>query len=415
MSITNDEAMKILESKNLFYDIVRCIGKYLSGETSAIKSIFLHLNKINVGNLSGTKCAKVDGESSAGKNYVSQRVYDIFPKNKKIFRTRLSPRTFDYWHTFNNEPEWNWDDWILYIDQVGDGLLNSDSFKLMASGGSKTTIIINQKAVDLEVRGKPVLLITTSHATPINEIISRFDSIGLNEGADQTGKVFEFQAQEAVDGEIDYGEKFLYIRDALVRLKKKKVKIPYAKELVFGFKNKSLRMRRIFPRFLDLIRSVCVLHQFQRKTDSEGYLIATKHDYEIAMDVFESIKESTVVGLNHQLKRAYEGCLKISKESVEEGGWFTVPEIIAFDGFASRMSWYNYLEQLHERKLLKSKHDFVDDKHKAQFYYPIVIKDKVILPSWKELMMITDHQLMEKEKEKEYEKIEEEWNAGEFY
>ena len=166
-------------------------------------------------------------------------------------------------------------------------------------------------------------------------------------------------------------------------------------------------MRRVFPRFLDLIKSSCALHQFQRKSD-KGFYYANKEDYEIAREVIEKMKRSTVIGLSHQLKRAYESCIKFTEKKIKddvlfidekEKGWWCVNDMYSEDGFVSLTSWYSYVQQLYERKLLESKFCFADERkiNKIHFYRAIEVRDKIKFPSWEELMKLSDWKDVDKE------------------
>jgi len=58
--------------------------------------------------------------------------------------------------------------------------------------------------------------------------------------------------------------------------------LPFADQLIAIFSPENVIVRTHFPRFLDYIKTSTAIHQFQRKTDEEGYVIAKKEDYDYA-------------------------------------------------------------------------------------------------------------------------------------
>jgi len=73
--------------------------------------------------------------------------------------------------------------------------------------------------------------------------------------------------------------------------------IPYSEFLAGSFPTKKVRARRDFIRFQNLIKSICILHQFQRERiimfDKE-YLLASVQDYEIAYKIANTVLSQTL-------------------------------------------------------------------------------------------------------------------------
>jgi hypothetical protein len=69
--------------------------------------------------------------------------------------------------------------------------------------------------------------------------------------------------------------------NALALLKRVNVSIPYADKLVplFNESTANVIARTAFNRFLDYIKSSASLYQYQRETNSEGYVVANAEDY----------------------------------------------------------------------------------------------------------------------------------------
>jgi hypothetical protein len=145
--------------------------------------------------------------------------------------------------------------------------------------------LIKAKSFDIEISGKPVMIITSANASPSPELIRRFAIVNLDESQEQTEAIMRRQAEsEAKGSRIEYDKNIVKALESLERIK---VRIPYADRLLDFFPKKSIIMRTHFPRFLDYIKSSTALYQYQRERDDGSYL-ANWQDYDNARDVCSS-------------------------------------------------------------------------------------------------------------------------------
>ncbi|MDD5148662.1 MAG: hypothetical protein PHH08_04330, partial [Candidatus ainarchaeum sp.] len=282
-----------------FFNIIceQELSKKIEGEQDAIQTIAL----VGFGGRLVQNCEPtstnllVNSASGSGKDWICKNTLSILPKEIYIKRTRISPTVFNYWHNSKFEPDWTWNEKVFYLEDISNPVLNSDVFKVMASGGSVSTITINQYAVDIEIKGKPVMITTTAAATPNPELIRRFPIVSLDESIDQTKAIIKKQAKFAVQGKTtEHNPK---IKEALGYLQTIKVKIPFAEILPELIPSNHIIMRTNFPRLLDYIKFSCALFQFQRKQDNEGYFLATGQDYEYARKAIQKITGSGIISL----------------------------------------------------------------------------------------------------------------------
>lgn len=371
----NKKEMEILNNPNLFELIVeKELSKQIIGEEKSRKAIFLSLCSIYLKDCRVPLNTMVSSETSGGKSYICGKIVKIFPEDKLIYRSKISGEAFTYWHV--NEDDWTWDNKILYLEDIRQDVLDSPTFKVMCSEGSTATVVRNQRAVDLIVNGKPCLLITTAETNPKKEILTRFQIVGLDETDKQTRAITLSQAKDEEMEEYDPS-----IKRAMGLLKIKDVHISFGKQIhdyiTDHYSWADLRMRRDFSRLKDLIKCSAVLHQYQRETDSNERIIANKQDYEIARECINYIQTTTLKGLIHKLKRAYDFCI------IE--GEFKAKEIHARHPFVSLQMWYKYLDDLCERGLLLTElRDVEGVKQKVTIY--IVPKERnLILPEFEQL------------------------------
>jgi len=368
--LKNPDIFKIITEKEF--------NKTIEGEFKSRKAIFLSLCSIWIENCKIPLNTFVSSESSSGKSHTCKEIVNIFPKYLIEYRTKITPEAFTYWH--NGELDWTWEGKICYLEDISQQLLDSSTFKVMCSEGSISTVVIRQKAVDIKIIGKPLILVTTAKTNPQLEIINRFQIISLDESRKQTEKIIEREAKNAEGG---FQEKYSsYITKALEMLKRNKVQIPYAKRISQFIKEKhefelSLKLRRGFSRLLSLIKCSTVLHQYQRKEEN-GNIIANEQDYEIARECINYIQTQTSKGLTHRLRKAFDCCLELKE--------FTAKEIYSSFPFVNQKSWYNILDQLLERKMLRTEPRKVEGVNQKVIFY-IVNENKIFeLPKFNELL-----------------------------
>jgi len=386
----NKKIISLLSDKQLFQKIDDEVGKKVTGEENTRKTIILECCKIYVANLQGQGGLMINSDSNAGKSFVTKKVYDLFPDSRKKYRTKISPEAFTYWKPERHNPDFTWDGKLLYLEDISQSLLDSPTFKVMLSEGSEATIVKNQVAIDIYIPGKPFVLLTTAETHPKNEILSRLDSLSLDETEAQTGQVIAKQAQEAERTiEPQYN---LVVKEALGYLKQVNVVIPFAKKISKRFPINNLRARRDFSRFLDLVKAATALFQYQRKQTKEGYYIAEAQDYELAKQALTTLKHKNVFGLTHRLKKAYESCCNlVSEKKTEFCKAFTVKEVHAYDPFVSEKMWYYYVNKLCELKLLATRLEKREDDTRTKkpiTVYSPVLREVIELPSFSELITI---------------------------
>lgn len=280
----DQESLKILHNPDLIELLCDEAQKKIVGERDTIKAIHICANGRNVQNHNiASYNLLVNSDSGSGKDFVVSNTLEILPETEYIKKTRISPAVFNYWHNSKNEPSWTWNKKVFYCEDISNNVLNSDVFKVMCSSGSNATILINQEAVDIEIRGKPVIITTTTQAQPSKETIRRFAIVSLNETKNQTEAIMQRIAETEAEGIIINPNEQL--RRALSFLRMVKVKVPYLSSLVKYFPKNHLIMRTHFPRFIDLIKSSASLYQNQRQKDEQGVIIAQGQDYDLAREV----------------------------------------------------------------------------------------------------------------------------------
>jgi hypothetical protein len=372
------DVMSVLEDPILWERITDIeLSKFIEGERKSKKAIFLSLCYIWVEGSEVPINTFVSSESTAGKSFVCRQIVNLFPLNLVEYRTKITPEAFTYWH--NKDDEWDWNGKICYLEDVSQALLDSSTFRVMCSEGSKATVVIKQRAVDIDIPGKPAMLITSATTNPKAEVLNRFQIISLDETSKQTKDITFRQAINAEGGESeDYDP---IIQKALGYLSRKRVIVPYARRIHYhltkSYHYKNIRLRRDFSRLLDLIKSSAALHQYQRDENEKGEIEASERDYEIAREAINYIQTQTFRGLTHRLKKAFDYC-----KQMEE---FTAKDIHSKYPFVNQKMWYIYLDKLLERNMLTTTLKKTDDAKQRVTFYQVSESSGFELPEFSKL------------------------------
>jgi hypothetical protein len=360
--------------------ILKEISKKVEGEQETIKAIILTKSMDWVKNKEATSANLMVGAiSGSGKDHVTKNTLSIFPKENALKRTRISPTTLTYWHY--DDPTWTWDGKSLYLEDISESVLNCPVFKVMASGETTSTIVKEQKAIDIQINGKPTLFITTAASDPNNEMLRRFPIVKVSESVDQTEAIKERQAMAAATGEsLQFDTK---ITEGLRSLKRVKVLIPFAPILTDLFPSSDVIIRTAFQRFLDYIKGSAALHQKVRKCNKDGCLIATADDYNNARAcLISTITNSRMV----PIARAKEKILELFENgTLNKGEPYTTSELVGQITWVSRRTVYDYLNDLADRGFLKKNTSYEGMSCKPVYKFQYVEQGQLNLPEFNKI------------------------------
>jgi len=278
----------------------------------------------------------IHSSSSAGKDHLVENVLKMFPEKDVEAFGRTSGTFLTYYHDKKKDPLWSWDGKILYLEEITGKILNNEVMKVFTSGITKSGITKDQKAEVIEVKGKPVVFCTSATTNPTPEILNRFSIVKLDESEEQTGRTFMLDEEEYDQGIINY----------LSELKPQVVNIPRDMKMKIGkvFPKKHPKMRRAFPRFLDIVRAIAIFNK--GITKKSGEIIATWDDYDLAVRVFSNYRSGiSSIPLRNEDKEIVE-LLREQKEPLE------VKEILAGTKTLSQSGIYRHLENLKENGII---------------------------------------------------------------
>jgi hypothetical protein len=353
----NKDIEKLLKDKNLFDLTIKELDKEVVGEIPARKVLLLCANGRLVSNANNTSYnLLVNDLSGVGKDHLCNSIGELLPKEDVyIKRTRISPKVLNYWHTGINE-DYNFNGKILYLEDVSKEILNNEVMRTYLSSGSHITVLKDQIILDKELKGKPIVFLTTATVNPKHELLRRLNILTLDSSINQTKEIAKRKCRMAKLGKIEeINSVFIKAFSVLQRVK---VKIPYADKIEKWIdkipnENVSVLLRTQITTFLDYIKSNTAFYQCQRKIEN-GYYIATKQDYEIAREVFSHLLSNpTMTPLTKQQQMA----LDVIKALGGDVSMIAQPNVIDKISFWEERNSYKQLNKLVDLGILDKDKD----------------------------------------------------------
>ena len=210
----------------------------------------------------------IQSSSAAGKSSLMDAVLDFMPEEERVQYSAMTGQSLFYMGESELKHK------ILAIAEEEGIRQAAYSLKLLQSQGVVTIASTGKdektgelRTVPYKVEG-PVMLFMTTTATDVDEeLMNRCMILTVNETIEQTQAIHDLQRfGETLEGLMineHYDEIIKRHHNAQRLLRPLKVVNPFAKYLTFA--SNQTRMRRDHQKYLTLIRSVALLHQYQRE------------------------------------------------------------------------------------------------------------------------------------------------------
>lgn len=230
--------------------------------------------------------AMIQASSGSGKSHLINSIAECIPQEELYDTTSITSKSLYYC----TEKQLNHK---LLVIQDFDGLEDNaklalrelQSLKKLERATVEKGITGNRKTVKRKINASIASLIATTKEVYLDNE-SRTIMLGIDESVEQTMKIIQRQNQKKAgiaNSEKEQEAKQL-LRNCMRVLKSHQVVNPYADKIELPLDVKMLR--RLNEQFQDFICQITILHQYQRKMDSHGRLIATKEDVQLATEIF---------------------------------------------------------------------------------------------------------------------------------
>ncbi len=251
----------------------------------------------------------VQSASAAGKSSLMDAVLDLVPEEEVIRYSAMSGQSLFYMGDRQLQHK------ILAIAEEEGAKSASYALKLLQSEGRVTMASTGKDPAtgmltthDYTVEGPVMLFLTTTAIDLDEELLNRCLVLTVNESREQTRAIHALQRQrETLEGLLAKGR-----REALLRLHRNAQRLlqplsvvnPYADRL--SFRDDQTRSRRDHVKYLTLIRSIALLHQFQRPIRTHGelrYIEVMASDIRLANELAQEVFSRTVDELLPQTRK----------------------------------------------------------------------------------------------------------------
>lgn len=270
----------------------------------------------------------VMGVSSAGKSFVINTVSRLFPDEAVLRAHRITPQALQYLppgyliHRFVVAGERS----RLRDDAAAEA---TRALREMISDGNLSSLVtVSQgfgphQTAHIEQDG-PIAYIESSTMGVediFNEDRTRFILLCSDEGIAQSRAIVDKIAKSVSEpADPDTPDSIIALHNTAQRfLRPLDVVIPFAGQLKDCLPLECVEVRRTFGHMMSLIQAVALLHQFQRKQNEAGQIIATPVDYEI-------VRKYLVVPLATSLGQVLTPGAKLLLDKVSSMGEYTLAE-----------------------------------------------------------------------------------------
>jgi hypothetical protein len=251
----------------------------------------------------------IQSASAAGKSSLMDAVLDLVPEEDVVRYSAMSGQSVFYMGDKGLQHR------ILAIAEEEGAKQASYALKLLQSEGRVTMASTGKNPAtgmlethDYTVEGPVMLFLTTTAIDLDEELLNRCLVLTVNESREQTRAIHALQrSRETLEGQLARSrrESLLALHRNAQRLLQPLVVVnPYAEQL--SFRDDQTRSRRDHVKYLTLIRSIALLHQFQREVKAHGslhYIEVTPSDIELANELAQEVLGRTVDELMPQTRK----------------------------------------------------------------------------------------------------------------
>ncbi len=235
--------------------------------------------------------ALIQGSSGSGKTRLLKVISELMPAEEVKRYTRVTD------NSFYNQGEYFFVNKLVCFEDL-DGL--KEDAQLAVRELMSNEILISSTSIkdasgsiyggERIVRGPIASMSCTTKGEIYEDNISRCFLIAVDEGAEQTMKVIDYQNKKAagIITNQEQKEAKQFMQNCMRLLRKEQVINPYAHQIKLP--PSAHKIRRLNELYQSFVKQITLLHQYQRKRDKQGRVISDKEDLQQACDIlFESI------------------------------------------------------------------------------------------------------------------------------
>lgn len=301
----NEKAVQFLSNNRLLDNIDKLLEQSgIVGEEDNRKLLFILASSYKMPYLLH---ALIQGTSGEGKSHLLNSIAECMPQEDVMNLTRITSKSL---YHYREKELMN----KLVLVQDFDGLDEEAQFAFREMQSAKflssSTVV---KDMFGQTRGKTKIvqshfasLTATTKAEVYYDNMSRSVVLGVDESQEQTLRIIKAQNMKiaGISNKDSEDQAKQLLRNAMRVLKSYEVVNPFADKLMLPLEAKMLR--RLNSQFQNFVSQITILHQYQRKQDDKGRLIATKEDIIQAVEIFFSSIVIKVDELDKSTRQFFE-------------------------------------------------------------------------------------------------------------
>jgi DNA primase len=324
----------------------------------------------------------VQSTSAAGKSALMEAVLAFMPAEETERYSAMTERALYYMGQTNLRHK------ILALAEEEGAERASYALKLLQSEGrlsiastgkDPTTGMLETKNYVVE---GPVMIFQTTTAVEMDEeLLNRCLVLTVDESREQTRRIHNMQRDsETLDGLAREAERERLLelhQNAQRLLEPLAVYNPYAQQLTFP--DEKTRLRRDFPKYLALIRSVTLLHQHQRSrakmTTPAGHIlncvVTSLEDIEVANKLARQVLGRTLDELPPQTRRLLGMIFTLASSWAKEHDAKPTDLRLSRRDIREHTGWGNTQLKVHLQRLVEMEYVLVHRGIGQQFVYEV--------------------------------------------
>jgi DNA primase catalytic core len=270
----------------------------------------------------------IQSTSAAGKSALMDAILDLIPEEERVQYSAMTGQSLFYMGETNLKHK------ILAIAEEEGAEQASYALKLLQSQGEVTMASTGKDADtgkltthEYRVEGPVMLFLTTTAIDIDEELLNRCLVLTVNESREQTQAIHAIQRQrQTIEGllaEQDAKDIIRLHQNAQRLLRPLLIANPFANELTFL--DDKTRTRRDHMKYLTLIRSMALLHQYQRpvktamrKSEPVEYIEVTLEDIALANRLAHEVLGRTLDELPPQTRTLLKHIQQMVKAQSEQ-------------------------------------------------------------------------------------------------
>ncbi len=348
----SEKAVEFLSKPQLFQNIDKLLEQTgIIGEENNRKVLFAVASSYK---MPYPLHAMVMASSGCGKSHIINKVASCMPQEDLFDTTSITSKSLYYY----TDKELNKK---LTVIQDFDGLDEDarlafreiQSYKMLKRSTVVKDRYGNSKSVKKNVNAHFASLVATTKTEIYQDNESRTIMLGIDESMEQTMRIIQRQNQTkaGITNSERENEAKQLLRNCMRVLKSYEVVNPFADKIMLPLDAKMLR--RLNEQFQDFICQITILHQYQRKTDAQGRLIATKQDVNLAVEIFFDAIILKVDELNGSVRQFFDRLKEyVKKQPAGSTHKFTQREIRQYTKL-SNTPVSNYIKLLLEMEYIQ--------------------------------------------------------------